>query len=170
MQVPRLRVESELQLLAYPTAIAMPDPSHIWDPYHSFWQCWILNPPSRASSWILVRFITAEPQELPFTIKSCRQRKNSLSSFSHSACLLKNHGFYNHRLTALSPSELGENGGRSSPVAQGVKDLALSPQWLTAIVWVWFLAPELPHATGAAKKKRRKRKGRESRERSTEGS
>ena len=31
MQVPRLGVESELQLQAYTTAMAMPDPSHIYD-------------------------------------------------------------------------------------------------------------------------------------------
>ena len=44
MEVPRLRVESELQLLVYTTAIATPDPSHICDLRHSSWQCQILNP------------------------------------------------------------------------------------------------------------------------------
>ena len=43
MEVPRLGVESELQPLAYTTAIATPDPSHGWDLYHSSRQCWILN-------------------------------------------------------------------------------------------------------------------------------
>ena len=46
MEVPRLGVESGLQLLAYTTAIRMPDPS-LW-PTHSLWQCWILNPMSEA--------------------------------------------------------------------------------------------------------------------------
>ena len=35
MEVPGLGVESELQVLAYTTAIAMPDPSHICDLSHS---------------------------------------------------------------------------------------------------------------------------------------
>ena len=35
MEVPRLGVESELQLLAYTTATAMQDPSHVWDLHHS---------------------------------------------------------------------------------------------------------------------------------------
>ena len=44
MEVPRLGVESELQLFAYPTATAMPDPSHSFNLHHSSWQCQILNP------------------------------------------------------------------------------------------------------------------------------
>ena len=46
MEVPGLGVESELQLLAYTTATATPDPSH--DLYHSSRQHWILNPLSEA--------------------------------------------------------------------------------------------------------------------------
>ena len=34
-EVPRLGVESELALLFYATATAMPDPSHIRSPHHS---------------------------------------------------------------------------------------------------------------------------------------
>ena len=48
MEVPRLGVKSELQLLAYTTATATPDPSHICDLCCSLWQCGILNPPSEA--------------------------------------------------------------------------------------------------------------------------
>jgi len=44
MEIPRLGVESELQLLAYATATATPDPSHVCDLHHSSWQCQILNP------------------------------------------------------------------------------------------------------------------------------
>ena len=44
MEVPRLRVESELQLLTYTTAIATPDPSCVCDLQHSSWQCRILHP------------------------------------------------------------------------------------------------------------------------------
>ena len=42
MEVPRLGIESELQLPTYTTATARPDPSHIWDLYQ------ILNPLSEA--------------------------------------------------------------------------------------------------------------------------
>ena len=48
MDVPRLGVESELQLPAYTRATAMPDPSHVCDPHLSSQQCWILNPLSKA--------------------------------------------------------------------------------------------------------------------------
>ena len=45
MEIPRLGVESELQLLAYATAIAMLDPSCVCDLHHSSQQqCWIPNP------------------------------------------------------------------------------------------------------------------------------
>ena len=44
MKVPRLWVKSELQLLAYTRAIAIQDPSHIFDLHHSSWQHQILNP------------------------------------------------------------------------------------------------------------------------------
>ena len=43
MDIPRLGVESELQLLAYTTVTAMQSPSSICDLHHSLWQCWILN-------------------------------------------------------------------------------------------------------------------------------
>ena len=51
MEVPRLGVESELQLLSY-TVTAMPDLSCICNWHHSSWQCWrILNPLSKARDW-----------------------------------------------------------------------------------------------------------------------
>ena len=59
MEVPRLGIELELQLLAYTTATAMqdgncvphhssPDPSHICDLHHSSWQSQKLNLLSKA--------------------------------------------------------------------------------------------------------------------------
>ena len=57
MEVPRLGVESDLQLPAYTTATEMPDPSlYVCNLYHSSWQCHILNPPriEPMSSWMLV--------------------------------------------------------------------------------------------------------------------
>ena len=54
MEVPRLGVKSELSLLAYTTATAMQDPSHICDLHHRSWQHRILNPLSKAWDWTLV--------------------------------------------------------------------------------------------------------------------
>ena len=48
MEGPRLGVESELQLPAYPTATATQDPSHICDLHHSSQQRQKLNPLSEA--------------------------------------------------------------------------------------------------------------------------
>ena len=48
MEVPRLVVESELYPLAYTTATATQDSSHVCDLHHSSWQCQILNPLSEA--------------------------------------------------------------------------------------------------------------------------
>ena len=44
MEVPRLEVESELQLLTFAIATETPDPSHVCDLHHSSWQHWNLNP------------------------------------------------------------------------------------------------------------------------------
>ena len=48
MKVARPGVKSELQLLVYTTATAMPDPSHVCNLCHSSRQYWILNPLSKA--------------------------------------------------------------------------------------------------------------------------
>lgn len=48
MEVPRLGVEWEPQLLFSITATVTPDPSHIWDLPCHLWQCWILNALSEA--------------------------------------------------------------------------------------------------------------------------
>ena len=48
MEVSRLGVELELQLLAYTRATATPDLSHICKLHHSSRKCWILNPLSEA--------------------------------------------------------------------------------------------------------------------------
>ena len=54
MEIPRLGEESELQLQAYATATAMPDPRSICDLNHSPRQCRILNPRSEARDWTCV--------------------------------------------------------------------------------------------------------------------
>ena len=43
MEVPRLGVQLELQLLDYFTATAISDPSHVCKLHHSSRKCWILN-------------------------------------------------------------------------------------------------------------------------------
>ena len=48
MEVPRLGVESELQLLAIVTAAATWDLSRAYDVLHSSWQHWIPDPLSKA--------------------------------------------------------------------------------------------------------------------------
>ena len=48
VEVPRLGVKSELQLLAYTTATATWDQSHVCDLHCSSQQHWILNPMSKA--------------------------------------------------------------------------------------------------------------------------
>ena len=48
MEVPRLGVESELQLPAYARATATWDLSHLCDLHHSSWQHWIVNPLNKA--------------------------------------------------------------------------------------------------------------------------
>ena len=64
MEVPKLGVESELQLLAYTTDAATPDPNLMCNLHHSSQQHRILHPLNgAASSWILVRFISAAPQQ-----------------------------------------------------------------------------------------------------------
>ena len=59
VEVPRLRVESELHLLVYATATATATLhlSHICVLHHSSWQHRILNPLSKARDRFLVRFI-----------------------------------------------------------------------------------------------------------------
>ena len=52
MEVSRPGVKSELQLLAYATATATPEPRPVCDPHHSSWQRQILNPPSESRDWI----------------------------------------------------------------------------------------------------------------------
>ena len=59
MEIPRLGVESELQLLAYATATAMQDPSLICL-HHSSWQCRIPDPLSKARNQICILMDTSQ--------------------------------------------------------------------------------------------------------------
>ena len=51
MEVPRLGVQSELQLPAYAIATATSDLSHVCDLHHTSWQRQILNPLNEARDW-----------------------------------------------------------------------------------------------------------------------
>ena len=70
MEISRLGVQLALWLLAYATATATLDLSHVCDPHHSSQQHQSLNPLSKvepATSWLLVGFISAvPPRELLF--------------------------------------------------------------------------------------------------------
>ena len=76
MEIPRLGVKSELQVLATVTATETWDSIHICDLHHSSQQCQMLSPLSKARdqttfSWILAGFFTTEPQwELQFPTDS----------------------------------------------------------------------------------------------------
>ena len=90
MEFPRLGMESELWLPAYPTAAAMQVPSRICNLYHSSRQCQILNPLSEARDWTgllrdrhYVRFLThwattgthSTERDTPFYFQeSCKKR------------------------------------------------------------------------------------------------
>ena len=56
MEVPRLGVEPDPQLLATATT----DPSNVCNLHHSLWQCWILNPLSQAKDPTCVLMDTSQ--------------------------------------------------------------------------------------------------------------
>ena len=58
LEVARLGVELELQVLAYATATATPDPSRIWDLHRSLRQHQILNPLGEDPQEHYVRVLT----------------------------------------------------------------------------------------------------------------
>ena len=60
IEVPRLGVESELQLAAYDTATATWDQCWVFDLHHSSQQYWILNPLSEAKDRISVLIETSQ--------------------------------------------------------------------------------------------------------------
>ena len=59
MEIPRLRVELELHLLAYATATAMQDPGHMCDLHHSSLQDRMPNPLSKAGDWTRILMDTS---------------------------------------------------------------------------------------------------------------
>ena len=73
MEVPRLRVELELQLPGYTMATAMPDQNYVCKLHHSSLQRWIFNPLSKVrdqtcilmdTSWFIPTQLQRELQNL----------------------------------------------------------------------------------------------------------
>ena len=64
LEVPRLGVESELQLQVYTTATATRDPRCVCNLCCSFQQCWILNPLSEARARICILMDTSQVPNL----------------------------------------------------------------------------------------------------------
>ena len=63
MEVPRLGVELDLQVLAYITATAIPDPAYtVAQSNARSLTYWVRPGIEPVSSWVLVGFITTEPQ------------------------------------------------------------------------------------------------------------
>ena len=76
MKVSRLGVKSELQLLVYTTATAMPDPSHTCDLHHSSRQRCILTPlrePPYAASTALKR----QKKKKKIDLSKRKEKKNT---------------------------------------------------------------------------------------------
>ena len=61
MEVPRLGVKSELQLLAYATATATPDLDHICDSTPQLMATPDLNPLNEARGWTHILMDTSQP-------------------------------------------------------------------------------------------------------------
>ena len=75
-EIPRLGVESELQLPDYSTATATQDLSCIWDLHHSSQQCRILNPLSEAGDQTCILMDTSQ------VLNPLSHNGNSLSPLS----------------------------------------------------------------------------------------
>ena len=86
MEVLRLGVKLELQLLAYATATAMQDPSCVCDIHHSSQQCWIPDPLSEArdGTHILMDTSGFVSTALPWKLLVNIDRVNILISFEES--------------------------------------------------------------------------------------
>ena len=79
------RVRIELQLVAYTTATAMPDLSHVCYLHHSSWQCQILNSLSEARDWTRMLM---DPSRVHYTWAMMGTTKFSLFKFDPSCIIL----------------------------------------------------------------------------------
>ena len=60
MEFPRIGVQSELQLPAYTTAIAVWDPIRVCDLHHNSWQCQIPNPLGKTRDQTFIHMGTSQ--------------------------------------------------------------------------------------------------------------
>ena len=79
MAFSRIRVELELQLYAYNTAAAMPDPGYICNLCCSLQQCQIFNPLSKA------RDQTCLPMDTGWVLNPLSRYRNSFGIISYTA-------------------------------------------------------------------------------------
>ena len=91
VEVPGLGVKSELQPMAYTTAMAMPDPSHICDLHCGLLQRWILSPLNEARDRTHILMDTSWAREPWATRELCTHRTGGDFAFAgqlHTAHLL----------------------------------------------------------------------------------
>ena len=89
MEGTRVGIQQERQLPAYTTATVMPDLSCICTLHHSMWQCWILNPLSKARDWTCILRDTGQVHHHWVTMRTPKQyyyveygnKEYSISSF-----------------------------------------------------------------------------------------
>ena len=107
MEVPRLGVESELQLPAYTTATATPDPSRICNLHHSSQQYQILNPLSEAKdrTHILMdisQVFPTEPQREHQDVISAQRKRCPQCHDEPELVRILDSGYTNPKRTSLS--------------------------------------------------------------------
>jgi len=98
MEVPRLGVETELQLLAYATATATWDPNHVSYLHHSSQQCWIFNSLSKARNGTHVLMDTSQ-------VRYCLATMGTSEAVSIIKELSKPKHMFNKRLELITATQ-----------------------------------------------------------------
>ena len=146
MEIPMLGVELELQLLAYTTAIAMQDPSCIYDLHHSLWQCWLLDPLREARDQTRNLMVTSQIHFPCATMGTLNLHLTTEAITIHSL-LISQRGIFkeipnpykNSKVGRINVIKMGKKSHpQDSPEVSRVKDLALSLQWLGSLMQCRF--------------------------------